>query len=66
MRGHRAAPDGSRADSVCFSILAHEWAGVELGLLARISGPRIVPVLGPVGQAGPVGVVADLAPVVAL
>ncbi|MEK8226160.1 GNAT family protein [Oerskovia sp. M15] len=39
MRGHRAAPDGTRADSVCFSILAHEWAGVELGLLARITSP---------------------------
>jgi N-acetyltransferase len=48
MRGHRAAPDGTRADSVCFSILAHEWPGVELGLLARITSPRIVPVLGPV------------------
>ncbi|MBM7495940.1 RimJ/RimL family protein N-acetyltransferase [Oerskovia paurometabola] len=49
MRGHRTAPDGTRADSVCFSILAHEWPGVELGLLARIMSPRIVPVLGPVG-----------------
>lgn len=49
MRGHRTAPDGTRADSVCFSILAHEWAGVELGLLDRITSPRIVPVLGPVG-----------------
>ena len=49
MRGHRTAPDGTRADSVCFSILAHEWAGVELGLLDRIASPRIVPVLGPVG-----------------
>ena len=48
MRGHRTAPDGTRADSVCFSILAHEWAGVELGLLARITSPRIVTVLGPV------------------
>lgn len=36
MRGHRTAPDGSRADSVVFSVLAPEWPGVELGLLARI------------------------------
>jgi RimJ/RimL family protein N-acetyltransferase len=48
MRGHRTAPDGTRADSVCFSILAHEWPGVELGLLARITSPRIVSPLGPV------------------
>lgn len=40
MRGHRTAPDGSRADSVCFSILTPEWPGVELGLLERLGVPR--------------------------
>ncbi len=42
MRGHRTAPDGTRADSVLFSILAPEWPGVEVGLLARITAPRVV------------------------
>lgn len=47
MRGHRAAPDGTRADSVMFSVLAPEWPGVEVGLLERITAPRVVPVLAP-------------------
>lgn len=51
MRGHRTAPDGTRADSVMFSILAPEWAGVEVGLLARITAPRVVPVLATVHRA---------------
>ncbi len=42
MRGHRTAPDGTRADSVVFSILAPEWPGVEVGLLERIARPRVV------------------------
>ncbi|GAA3224258.1 hypothetical protein GCM10010488_26540 [Oerskovia jenensis] len=62
MRGHRTAPDGTRADSVCFSILAHEWAGVELGLLARITSPRIVPVIGLVEPAGPPAVGVPVGP----
>ncbi|WP_064315053.1 GNAT family N-acetyltransferase [Cellulosimicrobium sp. I38E] len=45
MRGHRTAPDGTRADSVMFSILAPEWPTVEVGLLERINAPRVVPVL---------------------
>ena len=51
MRGHRTAPDGTRADSVLFSILAPEWPGVEVGLLARITAPRVVPVLAPAPSA---------------
>ncbi|UKJ63592.1 GNAT family N-acetyltransferase [Cellulosimicrobium cellulans] len=47
MRGHRTAPDGTRADSVMFSILAPEWPTVEVGLLERINAPRVVPVLAP-------------------
>ncbi|GII98528.1 RimJ/RimL family protein N-acetyltransferase [Sediminihabitans luteus] len=42
MRAHRTAWDGSRADSVCFSILAPEWPGVELGLLGRILGTNVL------------------------
>lgn len=47
MRGHRTAPDGTRADSVMFSILAPEWPTIEVGLLGRINAPRVVPVLAP-------------------
>lgn len=36
LRGHRLAPDGSRGDTVYFSVLADEWPRVEAGLLARL------------------------------
>ncbi|MCB7135157.1 GNAT family N-acetyltransferase [Cellulosimicrobium marinum] len=51
MRGHRAAPDGSRADSVVFSVLAPEWPGIEVGLLDRITRPRVVPALATLAPA---------------
>ncbi|WP_435738308.1 GNAT family protein [Cellulosimicrobium sp. PMB13] len=54
MRGHRSAPDGSRADSVVFSVLAPEWPGIESGLLERITRPRVVSTLTlPVPEALP-------------
>lgn len=36
LREHRIAPDGSRGDTVYFSVLASEWPGVRDGLLARL------------------------------
>lgn len=36
LRGHRVAADGSRADTVYFSVLAPEWPTVEAGLSARL------------------------------
>lgn len=36
LREHRVAPDGSRGDTVYFSILAREWPAVRAGLLARL------------------------------
>lgn len=40
LRGFRLAPDGSRCDSLSFSILEPEWAGVKDGLLHRIDPLR--------------------------
>lgn len=37
LRSHRLAPDGTRGDSVYFSILADEWPAVRAGLLDRLS-----------------------------
>lgn len=36
LRSHRLAPDGTRADSAYFSILAGEWPAVRDGLLERL------------------------------
>ena len=46
LRGFRLAPDGSRADSLSFSILAPEWPRVRAGLLARIDPLRAIAGLG--------------------
>jgi len=59
MRGHRTAPDGTRADSVMFSILAPEWPTVEVGLLERINAPRVVPVLAPAHPVVPLPLAAS-------
>ena len=40
LRGFRLAPDGSRTDSLSFSILEPEWPRVRAGLLARIDPLR--------------------------
>jgi RimJ/RimL family protein N-acetyltransferase len=37
LRGHRIAADGSRGDTMYFSILAPEWPDVKAGLQARLS-----------------------------
>lgn len=37
LRGHRGAPDGGRADTAVFSILAEEWPGVRAGLRQRLA-----------------------------
>lgn len=42
LRGFRDGPDGSRVDSVMFSILAPEWPGVRERLLARIDPLRAI------------------------
>ncbi|MGP7960000.1 GNAT family N-acetyltransferase [Sanguibacter sp. A247] len=42
LRGFRDAPDGTRVDSVMFSILAPEWPGVRERLLARIDPLRAI------------------------
>lgn len=36
LRSHRVAPDGSRGDTVYFSVLADEWPAVRDGLLTRL------------------------------
>lgn len=36
LRGHRVAADGTRGDTVYFSVLADEWPTVKAGLLARL------------------------------
>jgi len=59
MRGHRAAPDGTRADSVVFSVLAPEWPGIEVGLLDRITRPRVVPALTTLAPAPPLPLAAS-------
>ncbi|HEY3548743.1 MAG TPA: GNAT family protein [Propionicimonas sp.] len=38
LRGHRAAADGTRADTAYFSVLAPEWPAVRDGLLRRLEG----------------------------
>lgn len=42
LRGHRVAPDGSRGDTVYFSIVADEWPAVRAGLDARLGLPTDV------------------------
>jgi len=37
LRNHRILPDGSRRDSVIFSIVDHEWPGVKARLEARLA-----------------------------
>ncbi len=37
LRGHRLAADGSRGDTMYFSILAPEWPSVKAGLQTRLS-----------------------------
>lgn len=37
LREHRIAPDGTRGDTVYFSVLAREWPMVRDGLLARLA-----------------------------
>lgn len=39
LRSHRVAADGSRGDTVYFSVLAPEWPAVRAGLEARLAGP---------------------------
>ncbi len=39
LRGHRLAPDGSRGDSVYFSVLADEWPAARARLRARLGLP---------------------------
>jgi len=39
LRGHRVAPDGSRGDSVYFSILADEWPAARARLRERLGVP---------------------------
>lgn len=36
LRNHRLGPDGSIRDTVCFSVLPHEWPAVRLGLEQRL------------------------------
>jgi len=38
LRSHRVAGDGTRGDTVYFSVLADEWPAVRAGLEARLSG----------------------------
>lgn len=38
LRGHRVAADGSRGDTVYFSVLAPEWPAVRAGLEDRLAG----------------------------
>jgi RimJ/RimL family protein N-acetyltransferase len=37
LRSHRVAPDGSRGDSMYFSILLPEWPDIEANLLRRLN-----------------------------
>ncbi len=39
LRGHRLAPDGSRGDSVYFSVLADEWPAARARLRTRLGLP---------------------------
>jgi RimJ/RimL family protein N-acetyltransferase len=38
LRSHRVAGDGTRGDTVYFSVLADEWPAVRVGLEARLAG----------------------------
>lgn len=38
LRAHRIAADGSRSDTLYFSVLAPEWPAVEAGLRERLGG----------------------------
>lgn len=40
LRSHRIMPDGSLRDTVVYSILAHEWAGVRSELGRRLAARR--------------------------
>ncbi|WP_318241402.1 GNAT family N-acetyltransferase [Cellulomonas avistercoris] len=40
LRGHRVAADGTRQDSLYFSVLADEWPDVRARLEARLAGDR--------------------------
>jgi len=40
LRSHRLLPDGSRRDTVVFSILDIEWPAVRAGLTARLQPPQ--------------------------
>ncbi|GAA4767439.1 GNAT family N-acetyltransferase [Microbacterium gilvum] len=40
LRSHRIMPDGHVRDTVVFSILAHEWPPVRIGLEARLARHR--------------------------
>ncbi len=51
LRGFRLAPDGSRADSLSFSILEPEWPRVRAGLLDRIDPLRRIVVAEEGGRA---------------
>ncbi len=42
LRGFRISPDGTRCDSMSFSILDHEWPSVRHGLLERIDPEYIM------------------------
>jgi N-acetyltransferase len=37
LRNHQLGPDGSLRDTVVYSILPHEWAGIRLGLEATLA-----------------------------
>lgn len=41
LRGHRVAADGTRQDSLYFSVLADEWPDVWARLEARLAGRRV-------------------------
>ncbi len=40
LRSHAVAPDGRIRDTVCYSILAHEWPGVRANLNWRLTRER--------------------------
>lgn len=43
LRGYRLAPDGTRVDTACFSILDNEWPAVREGLRRRLAAHDVVP-----------------------
>ena len=40
LRNHQITPDGTRRDTVVFSIIANEWPAVKTNLLYRLERPR--------------------------